>query len=196
MDIYAATAIGDIEGVKAFLINNPDLINAPQQWDKGYTPLHWAAYCGHTKLVKILIDKGAKVNSAECGVTPLYWAVRLNHVPTVKLLFDEGADLNTNDKSTVSLLWYCVHLGFKEMADLLTAKGADINAKFNGIPMLHASVMSRNTEMVEFLLAKGADVNVIDKSGRTALELAEETDCKDAMELLRKHFLEKTKQKQ
>jgi ankyrin repeat protein len=53
--------------------------------------------------------------------------------------------------------------------------------------MLHTAVMSRNIEMVKFLLAKGADIDAIDKSGRTALELAEETDCKPVVDLLRKH---------
>jgi ankyrin repeat protein len=186
MDIYAASAIGDIERVKTFLTSNPDLINAPQEWDKGYTPLHWAAYCGHTELVKVLIDKGANVNSAECGVTPLYWAVRYNNVPTVKLLFAEGAELNTDEKLKVSLLGYCVHLGFKDMAELLISNSADINAQLADIPMLHMAIMSRNVEMVEFLLAKGADTNAKDKNGRTALELAEEIDCKPLANLLRK----------
>lgn len=186
MDIYAATAVGDIERVKAFLTSNPELINATQ-WEKGFTPLHWAAYCGHTELVKILINNGAKVNSADCGVTPLFWAVRYNHVPTVKLLFAEGADLNFDERLKLSLIGYCVHLGFKDMAELLIANGVDINAKFADIPMLHTAVMSRNVEMVEFLLAKGADIDAIDKSGRTALELAEETDCTPVVELFRKN---------
>jgi ankyrin repeat protein len=195
MNIYAATAIGDIERVKAILASNPDIINAPQEWDKGYTPLYWAAYCGHTKLVKILIDKGAKVNSAECGVTPLFWAVRYNHVPTVKLLFAEGADLNFDERLKSSLIGYCVHLGLKDMAELLIANGADINAQLADNPILHTAVMSRNVEMVEFLLTKGADINARDKRKHTALELAEEIDCTSVVELLRKHLEEKAKTK-
>jgi len=41
--------------------------------------------------------------------------------------------------------------------------------------------------MVELLLVKGADVNAKDAKGRTPLRWAAGHDCKDVVELLRRH---------
>lgn len=67
----------------------------------GGTALHWAAWVGRDKLVKVLIDKGAEINRncIDFKGTPLLWAVHGlknacpgNQVECARLLVAAGAD--------------------------------------------------------------------------------------------------------
>ena len=79
--------------------------------------------------------------------------------------------------------------GRKDIVELLIAKGADVNAKFedDGSTPLHLAAWKGHFETAELLIAKGADVNAKIEDGRTPLDRAEETNNKEITDLLRKH---------
>ena len=53
----------------------------------------WAAEMGHEAVVKLLLEKGADVESKDdVGQTPLSWAARGGHKAVVKLLLEKGAE--------------------------------------------------------------------------------------------------------
>jgi ankyrin repeat protein len=59
----------------------------------GWSALHYAAIKGHSKIVAMLITKGANVNEpSPDGDTPLILAVRSGDVDTVQALIRAGAD--------------------------------------------------------------------------------------------------------
>ena len=72
----------------------------------GGTALHWAAWCGRSKVVSKLIEVGADINKLciDFKATPLFWAVLglkrghkkefQNHLECVTLLVQAGADRN------------------------------------------------------------------------------------------------------
>ena len=70
-----------------------------QDLDYGRTPLSWAAEKGHEAVVKLLLEKGADVESKDrhYGQTPLSWAARSGHEAVVKLLLEKGADVESKD---------------------------------------------------------------------------------------------------
>ena len=71
----------------------------------GQTPLSWAAENGHEAVVKLLLEKGAELESkdskdASNGWTPLSWAAYNGHEAVAKLLLKKGAELESKDTYT------------------------------------------------------------------------------------------------
>ena len=75
--------------------------------------------------------------------------------------------------------------GRKEVAELLIAKGADVNAKEwrGGTPLQYAAQKGHN-EVAELLIANSADVNAKTKNGRTPLHSAAYWGRKEVAALL------------
>jgi hypothetical protein len=87
-------------------------------------------------------------------------------------------------------IWdWCAHLaaekGFLAVAELLIARGAEVNAVDNdGDTPLHSAARSGQPEMESLLIKHGAEVNARDNRGRTALSLAAEGKHLEAVKIL------------
>ncbi len=61
--------------------------------NEGQTPLHLAAERGYTRVIELLLSRGADVNDADSkGNTPLHYAAERCKAETAKLLLKHGAD--------------------------------------------------------------------------------------------------------
>ncbi len=206
-----AAANGEIERVKLLISEDAD-VNVKN--NEGLTPLHYAAREGHKEIVELLLAHGADVNigGANYNMIATEFAMRSNHTEIVQLLVSKGADISplhfalymkdeTKARSLIeggadvsrrtpygtTPLDRAVVAGFKDIVELLIAKGADVNAKDNwDWTPLHSAVYGHK-EIVELLIAKGADVNAGDGAGRTPLWYAEKEGYTEIVELLRKH---------
>ncbi len=115
-------------------------------------------------------------------------AAAAGDINAVKQHIAAGADVNENVLGT-PLHWATVN-GHKEVAELLIAKGADVNAKdavgntplYNTI--LFNAIVEVHKEIAELLIQNGADVNAQDKNGNTPLHLAATSGLKEVAELL------------
>lgn len=150
----------------------------------GVRPLHSAALAGHAKVVSVLLANGAKVDSPDnTGRTPLlsFMSGNVADVSTLIALLESGADPNLLDGPVpYHPLDYAAINGRAEMADLLIAFGADMNARDNlfGETPLHYAIanckfaVKGQLEVVELLIKRGADVNAKDAKGLTPLDYA------------------------
>ena len=66
----------------------------------GWTPLAWAARYGQVEVVRLLLDKGANVNTRDKHKsTPLQNAVQSGNLETMRLLLDKSENVDERNKS-------------------------------------------------------------------------------------------------
>jgi ankyrin repeat protein len=154
----------------------------PGNPDRGGTALTWAAWINDAEAVRILLDRGAKVDAADAeGRTALHLAAGWGPHMT-KLLLDKGADVNARTKSGETPLMLAAAVDAAVILEaavdqaatvhLLLDKNADVNAQDdNGRTALMFAAESGHLQNAKALLAEGANVRLKDKKGRTALDL-------------------------
>ena len=113
---------------------------------------------GYTEIVKLLLNKGADVNSG--GGECLQAASSMGHIEIVNVLLDKGADVNSQGGRYGNALQAASSMGHIEIVKLLLDKGADVNSLDGGYDnALQVASLMGHIEIVKLLLDKGADVN-------------------------------------
>jgi ankyrin repeat protein len=115
----------------------------------------------------------------------IWEAARTGNIEAVKQHLAAGSDVNAKDEAG----WTLLHeVGTKEVAELLIAEGADVNAMnmWGGTPLQLAAREGRK-EIAELLIENEADLNVKDKGGLTSLDWAIYYHHPETTDLLRKH---------
>jgi ankyrin repeat protein len=151
-----------------------------------------AAGTGQTPRLRELIGADPSLINSHSfdGFTPLGLAVFFGHPETVNALLDAGADVNvaSNESMKVSPLASASAAGQLEIARVLIAHGANVNARASGdFTPLHESAASGRIEFAKLLLHNGADVNARTTEGKTPLDYAREHNREDMIDLLSKH---------
>ncbi len=76
------------------------------------TALHFAAAGGHLGVVRLLLDRGADVNSTTMrGETPLHLAATEGNAACAKLLLERGADVHASVTAGSTPLYYAAYGG-------------------------------------------------------------------------------------
>lgn len=152
--------------------------------NNGDTALILCAFHGYFDVAKLLVEKGADIEStSKSKSTALISALTsLNctnhpHTKIVELLVNHGANINHKDKEGRTALLMSSYYGHKEAAKLLINKGANLDIKNNyGNTALaievERAIKDNKNEMIELLIEKGADVNIQNKKGKTVYDLA------------------------
>ena len=88
--------------------------------------------------------------------------------------------MNAKNVDSRTPLHKAAGLSFTEVAELLIAKGADVNAmNADERSLLHTAAGCGFKEIAKFLIAKGADVNAKDFQGNTPLDWGVDITVKD-----------------
>jgi uncharacterized protein len=156
LDLFEACAAGEIERVERLLDGGGAAINAYS--GDGWTPLHLAAFFGHTKIAEALLahdaDVAARSRNAN-GNTALHAALVGNHKFVAGVLIGRGADVNAADAA--------------------------------GWRPLHLAAANNNLDAMKALIAQGADIGAANGEGKSALSLTQEKNHREAAALLRRH---------
>ena len=137
--------------------------------------------------MKQLLITIAAVLLMGCGPSiSIHKAAKAGNIDVVKKYLAAGTDVDTKDDNGATPLFYAANSDHKEVAELLIAKGADVNAmrRQNASTPLHYATANNHKEIAALLIAKGADMNAKDDNGTTSLHFAAEWDHREIVELL------------
>ena len=139
-------------------------------------PLNEACRGGHTRIVGMLLDAGADVNSkGRYSYTPLHEACASEEksLELVKMLLGLGADVHAQAEFDSTALHIASNRGNVDVMRELLNAGADVNASgFQWETPLHYASEGDNVDVMRELLNEGADMNAIDSQGNTPLQTA------------------------
>lgn len=101
--VSKVSARGAVEKVNQFLppAYTPNIRGS--QFQK--TPFHNTAHSNNTQAVKLLLERGAKIEARdEDKFTPLHFAAQNNSTEAAQLLLEHGADFNASDVKNLTPL--------------------------------------------------------------------------------------------
>jgi hypothetical protein len=195
LDVFEASALGDISQLRLRLNTSPGLANARREHCDA-TPLHAAR--GNLPAARLLLELGADVNAIDGEkqrLTPLHGRAEHGDVEMVDLLLEHGANVHAD--SCMGTPLHCAVGGFqhspperwRDVAQRLVKAGADVNAGCagNGDPNwtpLHHAAWRNHAAAVSWLLQQGADRTRVNKYGSTPLGTAQYFQHTEIIDLL------------
>ena len=142
---------GNLEGVQGMVAGGVS-VNAVDEQQR--TPLMWAAFNGHTPVIKYLLEQGAELDARDMhGRTALLYASSGPYPETVGFLLARGAEVNVQ--------------GTEE-----------------GFTALMMAAAEGQMDVVRVLVARGAKVDITDKDGDTAESFARQNGHSDVADWL------------
>ena len=156
--------------------------NSTWGWDsnRGDSVLAIAARKGDRRIVQLLLDAGASVDSPDDKSFPLTLAAAGGHEEIVEALVNAGAEINKADNVGQTALGAAVVGGHFYVAEYLLSLGATPNANVG------AAVQSKGwREKLDFLQAHGVDLDAEQGASRyTALMIAAHDGREEAVRYL------------
>ena len=178
IDEFVGASHGDLDRVKELLAQHPDLLQGRARWDE--TPLGAAAHTGAEGVAQFLLAAGAPIEICAAAMLGMTDRVRA-------MLEADPHQAHATGAHGISVLYHAAIRGRIDVAELLLARGADVNVGTGGNAALHGAAAFGQTAMVEWLLARGGHVDAPDYNRRTALRLALDNGHHEVAEILRRH---------
>lgn len=186
LDIHTAAYLGDVEAVRKYLADDPDLARAEKlQNDTNVraATLHYAVAPGHAEIVSLLLASGA--DARPYGYFLVRFCIWRDRVDILAALLAAGLDPSTSEPPRSGI-------ANPAMVELLKAHGVDCgpdHAEGGWPPIVFQACGDRggNVERVRRLIEVGADVNVRNHKGQSALHCAAKAGFADIVALLLEH---------
>ncbi|XP_072316772.1 inversin [Eucyclogobius newberryi] len=180
-----AAGKGSNDVISTMLTLTPHLdINMADKY--GGTALHAASLSGHVSTVKLLLEKGAMVDSLDVMKhTPLFRAGEMGHKDVILTLIKGSARVDLVDVDGHTALHWAALGGNAEICQILMENGISPNVQDQaGRTPLQCAAYGGYITCMAVLMENNADPNIQDKEGRTALHWSCNNGYLDAVKLL------------
>lgn len=124
----------------------------------GVTALHLAAATDQPETIRLLIERGASVNSqTRLGFTPLHWAASKDALQSISVLLAAGADMQAKARNDITPLHWAAARDAAGAVQMLLDAGADIDARTaSGETPLHLAVRQGTYSEAAIILAQSS----------------------------------------
>ncbi|KAL3163411.1 Ankyrin repeat [Trebouxia sp. C0010 RCD-2024] len=182
--LQQAAAHDDIDKVHSLLAQNKIELNGTDK--DGWTPLHFASYWGSHRVMKELLELGAKTDAQDKRLrTPLHLAALQGDAASVTGLCTYKAQVNIKDGHALTPLHKAAAQGHDEAAEELLAHNANPNTTDEvGTTPAHLAAKRGHASMIKLLFIRGADCRLARKDGATPLHEAAAAGHTDVAEVL------------
>mmetsp|Transcript_21475 Transcript_21475/g.31148 ORF Transcript_21475/g.31148 Transcript_21475/m.31148 type:complete len:564 (-) Transcript_21475:167-1858(-) len=156
---------------------------------QGNTPMHWAARCGDTELMKTLVHHGAAINEkspSDSRMQPIHWAASEGKISSIRFLVNSNVDIDSTDANGCTPLVIAAQHNQIPCVVYLIKSGANVEvADTNGDLCSHWAAYKGNLELLGALAyLRPQDMHAADKYGQTPLHLASLRGNVDCVEYL------------
>jgi ankyrin repeat protein len=166
--IFEAAMKADAGDVARRLDLQPDLLEL-KATPNGRSLVYAAAVNGHADVMRVLIGKGADVNSKhQGGTSPIDMAVSFGREEVVDLLLGAGAELTQTGWTTLMRACCLRRLGvIRRFIQYMRGEGLNVRDAYRGRTALMLACLREQAEVTRALLLAGADDTIADNRGRT-----------------------------
>jgi ankyrin repeat protein len=163
--LMMAARTGTTEAIRV-LVESGANVNAVEKWG-GTTALMWAVSEGHVEAVRRLLESGADVNARSHYVAAANGRGFEGRTPLTNSTDAKAAEFASG---WLTPLMFAAREGDVELARLIVAAGADVNAVGgDGKTALALAIFNGNYDVASFLVDSKADVNRADAQRFTPL---------------------------
>jgi ankyrin repeat protein len=171
-DILTAVKNGDLEQVKSFLKQDPELIRTKDEYRNSL--LRIALLRNDFSMARFLIESGIDVNYGRedtGGGNELFSAIESGSLEITKLIYEKGADINFKNNWGATPLTNAIYEGNREIVDFLMDKGAVLSVDERNLPGLMRAALRGGIDRITKLLMKEKNVDYrnVDDLGDTFL---------------------------
>ena len=180
---------GDYAATVKLLLDAGLPVDRPEPRE-GFTALQAAASSGNVEVARLLLAKGAEVNTpSQDGRTPLHFAAGGSSIELIALLLDHKANIDavqSGHPGKATPMMYALQNGRVENLKLLLKRGANLKATFHGVgaTALHVAAQMGQVEMSKVLLDAGIKIDARDQYQMTPLISAVTAGQREIAELL------------
>ncbi|KAJ0059586.1 hypothetical protein NL108_001965 [Boleophthalmus pectinirostris] len=151
--LHFAAQYGRLNTCQRILENIKDSRLLNEGDERGHTPLHLASAGGHTKVVQLLLRKGALFHCDYKGWSCLHHAASEGYTQTMDILISANIKLlDKTDEDGNTALHIAAREGHVAATKLLLARGAEILLNKNETSFMHEAVQNLRKDVVNAVI--------------------------------------------
>jgi ankyrin repeat protein len=166
---HVAVDCGHIDAVHAFIDSKTVSVNMKTKLKQGgQAPIHRAIKKSHLRIVELLIEKGASIETKDSeGRQAIHYAAQADDPNVLEYVIKQGAHIDVMENCGRRAIHYAIYSKKEENVRILLKFGANIHAMDEKAYLpLYSGVMVASPEIVKCLLLAGADPNECNRISR------------------------------